>query len=220
MLERLDEVEVRILGALMEKQRTTPDYYPMTLNSLTAACNQTSNRDPVVSCDEKTVVQGLDNLRNKKLAWMISAAGSRVPKYEQRLVEVLELKEPEAAVMCLLMLRGPQTPGEIRNRSGRLYSFGGLEEVESTLAALANREFPLVTALPRQPGTREIRYAHLLGGPVEWSVAAPEAKPEAATLAVRRDAERLTTLESEVADLRRELEMLRREFDDLRRQLE
>jgi uncharacterized protein len=220
MQERLDEVEVRILGALMEKQRTTPDYYPMTLNSLTAACNQTSNRDPVVTYDEKTVVQGLDSLRLKKLAWMISAAGSRVPKYEQRLVEALQLTHPEAAVLCLLMLRGPQTPGEIRSRSGRLYAFRALEEVEATLAALANRDFPLVAALPRQPGTREIRYAHLMGGPVEWTIEAPEARPEPTTLAVRRDEERFAALEAQVAELRQQLASLREDFDDLRRQLE
>jgi uncharacterized protein len=220
MLERLDEVEVRILGALIEKQRTTPEYYPMTLNALTAACNQTSNRDPVVSFDERTVVQGMDDLRRKKLAWMISAAGSRVPKYEQRLTEALELKAPEAAALCLLMLRGPQTPGEIRSRSGRLHPFHDLEEVEATLLGLANRPSPLVAALPRQPGTREIRYAQLLGGEVQWSREPVEPRPEPATQAVRRDEERFAALESQVADLRRELEMLRRDFDNLRRQLE
>jgi uncharacterized protein len=220
MLERLNELEVRILGALMEKQRTTPDYYPMTLNSLTAACNQTSNRDPVVNYDEMTIVQGLDSLRGKRLAWMISAAGSRVPKYEQRLVETLQLQEPEAAVLCLLMLRGPQTPGEIRSRSGRLYSFGGLKEVEALLANLASREFPLVATLPRQPGTREVRYAHLMSGPVEWTIEATEARPEPATLAVRRDEERFSALEAQLVELRQQLASLREDFDDLRRQLE
>src|SRR5512135_1782010 len=123
MVETLDDVEVRILGALMEKQRTTPEYYPLTLNALTNACNQLSNREPVVSFDEKTVVRGLDSLRERKLVWVVTAAGSRAPKYEQRLTEALELKEPEGAIICLLLLRGPQTPGELRGRSGRLFNF-------------------------------------------------------------------------------------------------
>ncbi len=220
MPETLSAVEVRILGSLIEKQRTTPDYYPLTLNALTNACNQVSNRDPVVSFDEKTVVRGLDSLREKKLIWMVAAAGSRVPKYEQRITEVSGLKEPEAAVLCLLMLRGPQTPGELRSRSGRLHEFGDLEEVDSTLKALADRPEPLVSSLPRQPGMREIRWAHLLSGEVEWTPTAAEPRPEAAALQVRQEDERIARLEDEIRTLRQTLEELKQQFEQFKRQFE
>jgi len=221
MSETLSAVEARILGSLIEKQRTTPDYYPLTLNALTNACNQTSNREPVVTFDEKTVVRGLDSLREKKLVWMVAAAGSRVPKYEQRLTEALALKDPEAAVLCLLMLRGPQTPGELRSRSGRLHEFGNLEDVESVLSALSARPEPLVASLPRQPGMREIRWAHLLSGEVEWTPpSAAEPRPEPAALEVRQEDERIARLEDDVRALRQTVEDLSRQFAEFRKQLE
>jgi uncharacterized protein YceH (UPF0502 family) len=221
MPEILSAVEVRILGSLVEKQRTTPEYYPLTLNALTNACNQTSNRDPVVSYDEKTVARGLDSLRQKKLVWMVAAAGSRVPKYEQRITETLELKDPETALLCLLMLRGPQTPGEIRGRSGRLHAFATLEEVQSILDALCARPDPLVKSLPRQPGMREIRWAHLLSGEVEWSPpAVAELRPEAATLQARQEDERMARLEDEVRTLHQTLEELRQQFEQFKKQFD
>ncbi len=221
MPDTLSALEVRILGSLIEKQKTTPDYYPLTLNALTNACNQVSNRDPVVSFDEKTVVRGLDSLRERKLAWMVAAAGSRVPKYEQRLTESLELKEPEAAVLCLLMLRGPQTPGEIRSRSGRLHEFKSLEEVETVLQALSARSAPLVKSLPRQPGMREIRWAHLLSGEVEWTPpVAAEPRPEAAALQVRQEDERIARLEDEVKALRQAVAELRQQFEQFKKQFD
>ena len=221
MVETLDDVEVRILGALMEKQRTTPEYYPLTLNALTNACNQLSNREPVVSFDEKTVVRGLDSLREKKLVWVVSAAGSRTPKYEQRLTEALELKDPEAAIICLLLLRGPQTPGELRSRSGRLFGFEDLSQVETTLQGLGDRPAPLVKALPKQPGAREARYAHLLCGEPQWAApAAREIRPEAATLEVRAENERLAALEQRVSELAGEVAELRKRLEEFRKQFE
>jgi uncharacterized protein YceH (UPF0502 family) len=220
MVETLDDVEVRILGALIEKQRTTPEYYPLTLNALTNSCNQLSNREPVVSYDEKTVVRGLDSLREKKLVWVVSAAGSRAPKYEQRLTEALELKDPEIAVMCLLLLRGPQTPGELRSRSGRLLEFQDLAQVEQTLQGLADRPTPLVRSLPRQPGAREARYAHLLAGEPKWTAPVREVRPEAATLEVRWEDERLVTLERRVGELTTEVAELRKQLEEFRKQFE
>jgi uncharacterized protein len=220
MVEMLNDVEVRVLGCLLEKQRTTPEYYPLTLNALTNACNQLSNRDPVVSFEEKQVVRALDALREKKLAWTVSAAGSRVPKYEQRLTEALELKEPETAALCLLMLRGPQTAGEIRSRAGRLYAFSDVVEVESALQALVDRPHSLITSLPRQPGTRETRYAHLLSGEVQWNIASAAAGPEPARLAAQQEDQRIGQLEQQIEKLSRELNELKRELQEFRRQFD
>jgi len=201
----------------MEKQRTTPEYYPLTLNALTNACNQLSNREPVVSFDEKTVVRALDSLRDKKLVWVVSAAGSRTPKYEQRLTEVLGLKEPEAAVICLLLLRGPQTPGELRSRSGRLFAFEDLGQVEAALQGLGDRPAPLVKALPKQPGAREARYAHLLSGEPQWAPPVREVRPEAATLEVRAENERLAALEQRVTELTGVVAELRKQLEEFRK---
>jgi uncharacterized protein YceH (UPF0502 family) len=220
----LNETEVRVLGALVEKQVTTPEYYPLTLNALMNACNQISNRDPVVSYDERTVAHALETLREKNLAYVFYGSDSRVPKYKHVCVENLHLKPPELAAMCVLMLRGPQTVGEIRGRTGRLYNFADLSEVEATLEGLATREdLPLVTKLPRQPGRKDSRYAHLLAGapPVEESPSPrPEPRPEAATLEVRAERERVARLESEVEALRGEVDALRRQFDDFKKQFE
>ena len=216
----LNPVEVRVLGSLVEKDITTPDYYPLTLNSLTNACNQSSNRDPVVAFSEQDVVRGLDSLRTRKLAFMFQGADSRVSKYGHRLVESFELGRPETAVLCVLMLRGPQTVGEIRGRTGRMHEFGSLAEAEAVLDALAARSpAPLVAKLPRQSGLKEQRYAHLLGGAVSPPAGDTEPRPEPAVLAVRFENERLAKLEGEAAALRQEVAELRRQFEDFRKQL-
>ena len=217
----LSPSEVRVLGALIEKQITTPDYYPLTLNSLTNACNQLTNREPVVSYDEQTIVRALDALREKRLATLFSGAESRVAKYKHTLTDAILLTPAEVALLCVLMLRGPQTVGELRTRAERLFTFDSLPEVEETLNALASRpEQPLVTKLPRAPGTKESRYAHLLGGPVEVAASEKLPPPEPATLAVRAENERVAKLEAETADLRRELAELKQQFADFRRQFE
>ena len=215
----LTPAEVRVLGSLIEKEITTPEYYPLTLNALTNACNQISNRDPVVAFDEKTVARALESLREKKLAWMVTGVG-RVPKYEHRFTEALQLAEQEVAVLCVLMLRGPQTVGEIRGRTGRLYEFKELEEVELTLQALMAAQPPLVLRLPRQPGTKESRYAHLLAGEVtiDEREAAPRLEP--ATLEVRQENQRLTALERELAQVRCELDELKQQFLDFKKQFD
>lgn len=226
MNQILNDVEVRVLGALVEKQLTTPEYYPLTLNALTHACNQISNRDPVVSYDEKTVVRALDGLREKKLAHVVYASDSRVPKYKHTMMDALAFtQQQELAVMCVLMLRGPQTTGEIRGRSGRLFSFRELSDVEATLEALANREQgALVARLPRQPGQKEARYAHLLAGEVQFeereAAPPPSLRVEAATVAVRAENERIARLEEEVSTLRRELDEMGRRFDEFKKQFE
>src|ERR1044072_6711483 len=177
----LDNVEVRVLGSLIEKQLTTPEYYPLTLNALTHACNQISNRDPVVAFDEKQVVRALESLREKNLAYIFYGSESRVPKEKHVVPEVLDLTPPQVALMCVLMLRGPQTVGELRSRTGRLYEFKELAEVEATLEELIKSEAqPLVMRLPRQPGRKESRYAHLLAGPVEVEANEAAARPHAA----------------------------------------
>ncbi len=215
----LNTIEVRVLGALVEKEITTPDYYPLTLNALTNACNQKSNRQPVVSFDETAVVRALDDLREKDLVWM-TTSDSRVPKYKHRFPWALNLAQPELAVLCELMLRGPQTVGELRSHTERLHKFQELTEVEATLQALMTRDEPLVIKLARQPGRKEPRYAHLLCGEPELE---PEEHPprlEAATLQVRSENERISKLEDEVESLRQSLAELKQQFVDFRRQFE
>src|SRR5687767_5407979 len=169
MLETLTEVEARVLGSLVEKQLTTPEYYPLTLNALTAACNQKSNRDPVMSLDETAILAAIDSLREKNLVYTFHGSTSRTVKYKHMLPGVFELEPPAVAVMTLLLLRGPQTVGELRGRSDRLYEFSGLGEVQQTLDELAGRDEPLVFKLERQPGQKEARYAHLLSGEIDVS---------------------------------------------------
>ena len=220
-LPSLNAAEVRVLGSLLEKQITTPDYYPLTLNALTNACNQLTNRDPVVQFDDQTVVRALDGLREKRLATLFAGAESRVAKYKHTLTDRLLLTPGEAALLCVLMLRGPQTIGELRTRSERLFAFDSLPEVEETLNALAARQpQPLAAKLPRQPGTKESRYAHLLSGPIELPPAELAVKPEPATIAVRAENERIAKLEQETAELRRELAELKQEFAEFRKQFE
>jgi len=215
----LTSVEVRVLGSLIEKEITTPEYYPLTLNALVNACNQISNRDPVVSFDEMTVARALESLREKKLAWMVTGVG-RVPKYEHRFTEALQLAAQEVAVLCVLMLRGPQTVGEIRGRTTRLYEFKELEEVELTLQALLSAQPPLALKLPRQPGTKESRYAHLLAGAVQIEEREVAPRLEPATVAIRQENERLAALEDETAQLRSDLQELKQEFLDFKKQFE
>ena len=216
----LNAVEVRVLGSLIEKELTTPEYYPLTLNALVNACNQVSNRDPVVAYDERTVVRALESLREKQLIWMVTGAGARVPKYEHRLVEQLKLAEQEIAVLCVLMLRGPQTVGEIRGRTGRMYEFKELAEVELTLDSLVSALPPLAMKLPRQPGMKESRYAHLLSGEVHVEEAPAAARLAPVTLEVRAENERLAKLENEVEVLRQELAELKQQFLDFKGQFE
>src|SRR5215203_2670943 len=166
MSENLTETEVRILGSLIEKQLTTPEYYPLTLNALVAACNQKTNREPVTAYGEQTVSSTLEDLRDKNLAYVFYGSTSRVPKYKHMLPQVYELEPSETAVLCVLMLRGPQTIAEIRERTGRLYDFRDLNDVNETLEGLMKREEPLITRLERAPGQKEARYAQLLCGEV------------------------------------------------------
>lgn len=216
----LGPFEVRVLGSLVEKDITTPDYYPQTLNALTNACNQSSNRDPVVAFSEKDVVRALDQLREKKLAFMFQGADSRVAKYGHRVPELLGLDRAEVSVLCVLMLRGPQTVGEVRGRTGRMHEFADLGQAQSTLDALAARPAPLVVRLPRQAGMKEERYAHLLGGPFTAPEAAPVLRLEPAVAAVRLEDERLARMEGEVAALRQEVSQLKAQLGELRSQLE
>jgi uncharacterized protein len=220
-LPALTSNEVRVLGSLVEKQITTPDAYPLTLNSLVNACNQLTSRDPVVSFDEQTVVRALDGLRDKKLASLFSGAEARVAKYKHSFADTLQLTRAEVALLCVLMLRGPQTVGELRTRSERMHTFASLPEVEETLNSLATREAQaLVAKLPRSPGTKESRYAHLLSGPVELATPDRSVPMEPATAAVRAENERAVRLEQEVADLRRELIDLKDQFATFRKQFE
>jgi len=196
----LDDVEVRVLGSLIEKEITTPDYYPLSLNALVLACNQSSNRNPVVHFDEATVVGATDRLREKKLIYLVDRGESRVNKYRHVIYEAMNLGRPAVATMCVLMLRGPQTVGEIRTRSNRLYDFSSLEEVDTTLNALMSGERPLIARLARQAGQKEVRYAHLLSG-AEIQATAPE--PEL---------DRIGKLEKEVEDLKSQFEQFRKQF--------
>ena len=203
---QLDSAEVRVLGALMEKEIATPEYYPLSLNALVNAFNQKSNREPVVSYDDDTVETALESLRNKGLSMRITGRDSRVPKHEQGFTAKFNLGRREAAIMCVLMLRGPQTPGELRGRTDRLYTFDDLESVESTLHKLVETGF--VKQLPRQVGYKEQRWAHLLSGDVEV-----EAAPSAAS------ADRGSSDRERIAALERDLAELRREFDELKASL-
>jgi uncharacterized protein YceH (UPF0502 family) len=203
---QLDAAEARVLGALLEKEITTPDYYPLSLNALVNACNQKSNREPVVSYDEDIVETALEELRAKGLAVRTIGGDSRVPKHGQRFTEKFNLGRREAAVLCVLMLRGPQTPGELRGRTERLYQFDDLEAVESTLNRLVEMEY--VKKLPRQTGYKEQRWAQLLAGDVE---VAEEAAPTAERGPT--DRERIAALEQEVAELKRAFEEFRRSFE-------
>jgi uncharacterized protein len=215
MAENLTETEARIVGALIEKQLTTPEYYPLTLNALVAACNQKTNREPVTSYSEETVTNALESLRDKNLVYVFYGSTSRVPKYKHMLPQVYELESSEVAVICVLLLRGAQTLGELRERTGRLYEFSGLGEVNETLDNLMRRDEPLVVKLERQPGQKEQRFAHLLSGEVT-SYTPPE-KSHSASSAGN---EKIENLERELENLRSEFNLFRESFEEFKKQFE
>jgi uncharacterized protein YceH (UPF0502 family) len=215
----LTPVEARVLGALIEKDITTPDYYPMSMNALVNACNQKNNRDPVMTLDENTVRDALYSLQEKRMAGPARGADSRVTKYEHRSQEVFNFTRAENAVMDVLLLRGPQTPGELRGRSERLHRFEELSDVQAILQKLMQREPPFVKMLPRQPGTKEARYAHLLSGDVAGFEGTAESAAEAHH-ASSGDNDRLAALETEVVELRREVAELKQQVESFKRQFE
>ncbi|MGA3176516.1 MAG: YceH family protein [Candidatus Acidiferrum sp.] len=229
MTLQLSDVEARVLGALVEKEITTPEYYPLSLNALLNACNQKSNREPVMTLQEDTVRQALRSLSDQAL--VRSASGdSRVAKFEHRLNEVYNFHRHEIAVLCVLLLRGPQTPGELRTRCERLYAFEDLEAVHAALNLLMRREPPMAKVLPRQPGTKESRYMHLLCGDALPAAShavlsgagvdpAELAGPTARTFS-SVDGEQVKELEAEVSELRRELETLRQQFANFQKQFQ
>jgi uncharacterized protein len=215
----LNPAEARVLGALIEKDITTPDYYPLSLNALVNACNQKNNREPVTNFDEETVRLALRNLSEKRLAGPASGADSRVTKYEHRLQEVFNFTRAETALICVLLLRGPQTPGELRGRTERMHRFEHLDDVLAGLQQLMRREPPLAKALGRRPGTKEIRYTHLLSGDVEaWEPPAEQA--EAVAMGSSADSERITHLEEQIAGLQKEVADLKQQMGEFRKQFE
>ena len=216
----LTPIETRVLGALIEKDITTPDYYPLSLNALVNACNQKNNRDPVMTLDEAAVRGALATLQERRMAGPAGGADSRVTKYEHRLQEVFNFDRREIAIVCVLLLRGAQTPGELRGRTDRMYRFEALDDVVSTLDRLAQREPPLVRALARQPGTKEVRYMHLFSGePPEHLMQAPVARPSP-TMADDSNSERIAALEQEVSRLRTELTDIQQQLASFRKQFE
>jgi uncharacterized protein len=209
--EVLTEIETRVLGALVEKQVTTPEYYPLTLNALTLACNQKNNRNPVTSYSESQVAAAVESLREKNLAYVYYGSTSRVPKYKHVMPEVLHLNNAELALMCVLMLRGPQTPGELRGNASRLHEFAGLDVIEQTLNGLISREDePLVVRLPRQAGQKEVRFAHLLSGEVQ----AFEPVAETPRVSARE------LLEQKVERLAADVDNLKQQFEEFKKQFE
>jgi uncharacterized protein YceH (UPF0502 family) len=219
-VDLLTDIETRVLGSLIEKDITTPDYYPLSLNALVNACNQKNNRDPVMLLDENSVADALASLQEKRLAGPASGADSRVTKYEHRLQEVFNFDRREIAVLCVLLLRGPQTPGELRGRTDRMYHFEALDDVISTLDRLAQRQPPLAAILPRQPGTKESRYMHLFSGDGDSVARAPSPANSAHTSSPSSDDARLTHLENEVAEVKRELSEIHQQFAAFRKQFE
>jgi hypothetical protein len=216
----LTAAEARVLGALLEKEVTTPEYYPLSLNALVNACNQRSNREPVMALDEDDVRQALHGLERDRMAGRARSADGRVTKYEHWMGEAFNLSRAETALVCVLLLRGPQTPGELRGRTERMHEFEEISDVLAGLQRLAERERPLVAVLPRQPGTKESRYGQLLGGPIESmaeSAAAHSAEPAAETAGRE---ERIAQLEGALTETRREIAELRQEVSELREKIE
>ena len=208
----LTDIEARVLGSLIEKQVTTPEYYPLTLNALMLACNQKNNRYPVTSYTENQVSEAVERLREKNLSYVFYGSTSRVPKYKHVMPEVMRLSHPEVALMCVLMLRGAQTLGELRGNAARLHDFSGLEEVEQTLNGLITRDEPMVARVPRQPGQKEGRFAHLLSGEINLEALA---EAERAAPVSRR-----SSLEEKVEALTAEVEKLKEQFEQFRKQFE
>jgi uncharacterized protein len=215
----LTDIEARVLGCLIEKEMTTPEYYPLSLNALTNACNQKSNRDPVMGLDEESVVRALDSLRFKQLT-VVAADGGRVPKYRHLLAEKLRLVPPELALVCELLVRGPQTLGELRTRADRMQAFSDLAAVEEVLRELMEREEPLVTRLARQAGRKEARFAQLFTGEPLLSSEEHTPPSEAVRIRVMEENDRISNLEEQVTCLREEVAMLRRMVEEFKRQFE
>jgi uncharacterized protein YceH (UPF0502 family) len=221
----LTPVEVRVLGCLLEKERTTPEYYPLSLHALAAACNQSTNREPVLNLGEREIEEALNTLREKKLASVVFGAGARVQKYRHTLPEIYNFTPQENALLCVLLLRGPQTPGELRARAERMSAFTSLSEVESVLEGLAKAAEPLVRALPPRPGQKERRYVQLLAGepPAETAIAGSFAPAQARDQAAGSGGElsrRVEALEETLAGLREEIAALREELMQFRKQFE
>lgn len=217
----LSDIEVRVLGSLVEKQVTTPEYYPLTLNALTLACNQKNNRNPVTTYSESDVANALETLREKNLTYVFHGSTSRVPKYKHVMTEVFHLNPQELAVMCVLMLRGTQTPGELRSNGSRLFSFSGLEEVDETLNGLLSREpESLVVRLPRQAGQKEVRYAHILSGEIDVEAMAASEPVARASAGRRSDTERVVKLEDQIEFLKSEIAELKEQFERFKKQFE
>lgn len=213
----LNEVEARIVGCLIEKEATTPEYYPLTLNALINACNQKSNRFPMVEYDEKTVNQALEALREKNIVYVFYGSTSRVPKYKHILPKLLEIDLHEVAILCVLMLRGFQTIGELRDRTGRIYEFVSLDEVHQTLEELKKREEPLVFEIPKQPGQKESRFAHLLSGEISAEMLEISSHTPSGNQSKQ---EQLAKLESEIEELKTNFTSLRAEFEEFKKQFE
>lgn len=219
METNLNDIETRVLGCLVEKEMTTPEYYPLSLNALTNACNQKSNRDPVMTLEEQDVVRALDALRLKQLV-LVSADGGRVPKYRHILAERMQLLAPELALLSELLLRGPQTLGELRTRAERMSPFSDLQAVEEVLRELIEREEPLVTRMARQANRKEARYAQLFSGEPENSPEEKAPPPEAARQRVMAENDRISRIEGELASLREEVAGLRLVVEEFKRQFE
>jgi uncharacterized protein YceH (UPF0502 family) len=213
---RLNDIEVRVIGSLIEKEKTTPEYYPLSLNSLKNACNQKSNRNPVITCEESEIEKAIEKLREKKFAVRRTGDDLRVPKFRQTFTETLNLTDKETAVLAVLMLRGAQTPGEIKGRTGRLYDFSSLEEVDEVLTALSIREEPYIKKLSRLPGTKENRFVHLFSGEpdLESNKKGSEKDNELAA------PDEIEKLHEEINSLRSELDNLRGEFEEFRKRFE
>ena len=211
VLPVLDDAELRVLGSLMEKSRTTPDYYPMTINSLTAACNQKTSRNPVVQFNEETVVLALNTLKRRGLVSTATGGTDRVVKYKHNFAIVYPVIPSQVALICLLILRGPQTPGELNTNSGRLYEFESIEEVQEMLENLASGDIPFIKQLPRRPGQKEVRYIHLLGGSTDWAE-----EDQSSSEPVKRSSgeleARITKLETELAELKEAFDKLMKEL--------
>jgi uncharacterized protein YceH (UPF0502 family) len=213
----LTDIEVRLLGSLAEKEATTPDNYPLSLNALTSACNQLSNRDPVMSLSEDAVKWAVNNLRQQSLVRAIQPSDARVMKFRHLLTEKLNLDQPALAVLCVLMLRGPQTLGEVRTRTNRLADFQSLSDVEAAVSGLVARE--LVVELPRRPGQKEVRFAHLLSGvPSEPATTPAETMERSPVDHERNDTDRIAALEATIESMRGELAELREELEAFKRQ--
>ena len=218
----LSDVEARVLGALVEKEITTPEYYPLSLNALVNACNQKSNRDPVMTLDEDAVRSAIRTLNDIGFTRFASSADSRVGKYEHRLNETFNFHRHEIAILCVLLLRGPQTPGELRTRTERMYAFEDLESVHNALNLLSKREPPLVRVLPRQPGTKESRYVHLLSDVPDANIAPniTQGAQGEGVADVQPRTDRFGAMEAEIRQLRDDVSALQEQFAQFRKQFE